>query len=76
MTRKPNQRDGVATTECAIAIPIILLFTLVTIDICTIIYLKESVTIAAYEGSRVGIQRGGTDALAESPNATRNWPPL
>ena len=49
----------------ALAIPLIVLFTLVTIDICTIIYLKEAVTIAAYEGSRVGIQRGGTDDLVD-----------
>lgn len=57
-----RQRDGVATTECAFALPLIIVFTLFTIDICSVIFLKETVTIAAYEGARVGIQRGGTDA--------------
>ena len=65
MKIKKRKRDGIAATECALVIPIIFVFTLFTIEMCTIMFLKEAVTIAAYEGARVGIQRGGTDALAE-----------
>ena len=65
MNRRSNNRRGIAATECALVIPIIFAFTLFTIEMCTIMFLKETVTIAAYEGARVGIQRGGTDALVE-----------
>ena len=65
MSSPARRRKGVAATECALLIPIIFAFTLFTIEICTILFLKEAVTIAAYEGARVGIQRGGTDAAVE-----------
>lgn len=65
MFSKFKNREGIAATECALVIPIIFAFTLFTIEMCTIMFLKEAVTIAAYEGARVGIQRGGTDALVE-----------
>ena len=62
--RKSKQnRDGVAVTECALVAPIIIAFTLFTIEMCTIMFLKETVTIAAYEGARVGIQRGNTNDM-------------
>jgi hypothetical protein len=38
--------------------------TLATIDLCSVFFLKETVTIAAYEGARRGINRGGTNAAA------------
>ena len=65
MFSKLKNREGIAATECALVMPIIFAFTLFTIEMCTIMFLKEAVTIAAYEGARVGVQRGGTDALAE-----------
>jgi hypothetical protein len=65
MIYRHQKRDGIAATECALVIPIILAFTLFTIEMCTIMFLKEAVTIAAYEGARVGIQRGGTDSLVQ-----------
>ncbi len=65
MKRSIHHRNGIAATECAFAIPIIFAFMLFTIEMCTIMFLKEAVTIAAYEGARVGIQRGGTDAAVE-----------
>ena len=34
-------------------------------ETCSAIFLKEQVTIAAYEGGRVGIQRQSTDALVK-----------
>jgi hypothetical protein len=36
--------------------------TIGTIDLCSLLYLKESVTLAAYEGARQGVGRGNTDA--------------
>ncbi len=65
MFAKFKSREGIAATECALVIPIIFGFTLFTIEMSSIMFLREAVTIAAYEGARVGVQRGGTDALAQ-----------
>ena len=65
MNNQHFKREGVATTECALALPVIIAFTLFTIEVCSVIFLKEAVTIAAYEGARVGIQRNGADATVE-----------
>ena len=58
--RKPRQ--GVAAVEVAICLPVLFTLTLATMDLCSLFFLKESVTIAAYEGARQGIDRGQTDA--------------
>ena len=63
MQRNHLKREGVAVTECALVAPIIIAFMLFTIEICTVLFLRETVTIAAYEGARVGIQRGNTDEM-------------
>lgn len=64
--RKRKNRRGIATSECAVCLPILVLLTLGTIETCGAIFLKEAITIAAYEGARVGIQRGSTDEIVES----------
>jgi Flp pilus assembly protein TadG len=63
--RSRTLRGGVATVECAICLPIFVVITFATIDLCSAMFLKESLTLAAYEGARVGIQRGGTDTNAD-----------
>lgn len=59
-----SKRRGTATAEVAICLPVLMTFTLATIDLCSIFFLKETVAIAAYEGARAGINRGGTNAEA------------
>ncbi len=54
-------RRGSATVEMAIITPLILLITLGTLDICSMIFLKEAATLAAYEGARSGIEKGKTN---------------
>lgn len=61
-----RRRKGVATVECALCLPIFVTITLATIDLCSAMFLKESLTLAAYEGSRVGVQRGGTDTIVKN----------
>jgi hypothetical protein len=39
-----------------------MLFVFATIEACTMIYLKQSVTIAAYEGSRTALLPGATSS--------------
>jgi Flp pilus assembly protein TadG len=63
---KSQTRRGIATVECALCLPIFVLITVSTIDLCSAIFLKESLTLAAYEGSRVGVERGGTDTIVTS----------
>ena len=55
--RKRCRRKGLAATECAICIPVILMFTFATIEFTSAIFLKETLTVAAYEGARVAVQR-------------------
>lgn len=62
MRRASNRREGIATSEMAICLPILILLTLATLETCTVIFLKETITIGAYEGARVGIRKQGTDA--------------
>lgn len=60
---RPN-RDAIATAELAVCLPLILTICIATIDLCSAMFLRESLTIAAYEGARVGVPKGGTNATA------------
>lgn len=59
-----SRRQGVATVEVAICLPVLLVFTLATMDLCSLLFLKETATIAAYEAARQGVGKGRTDAFA------------
>ncbi len=58
---KSKQR-GAATVECLVCLPIVIAISFATIDLSSAMFIKESLTVAAYEGARVGAKRGGTDA--------------
>ncbi|MBL8850345.1 MAG: pilus assembly protein [Planctomycetaceae bacterium] len=66
MTPRPAVRDqkrrGVAAAEFAVCLPVLVLVVFASIEACTMIFLKESLTVAAYEGSRVVFQSSATDA--------------
>lgn len=55
-------RVGVAAAEFAVCLPIIVLLVLAMIESCTMIFLKQSVTIAAYEGVRTALQENAVAA--------------
>lgn len=55
-------RRGVAAAEFAVCLPVLVLVVFASIEACTMIFLKESLTVAAYEGSRVTFQPMATDA--------------
>ncbi len=48
-----KKRRGIATVEFAVVFPILLLMVLGTIEICQRLFLRQSATIAAYEGIRL-----------------------
>lgn len=57
-------RSAVATVEFAFILPILMTLTLGTMDVCSVIFLKEAAAIAAYEGARLGVNRNETNASA------------
>ena len=68
--RQPQKRRGAAVVEAAVCGGIIVTLTFATLEICSSIYLKESVTVAAYEAARVGVKRNATrqDAIDQAQN--------
>lgn len=58
--RKQNRRSGVAAAELAVCLPVIVLIVLATIEACTMVFLKQSLSIAAYEGVREGLAQNAT----------------
>ena len=66
MTRRTRRathfRRGVAAAEFAVCLPVIVLLVLAMIESCTMIFLKQSVTIAAYEGARIAVSENPTVA--------------
>jgi len=67
LSMRPHQRSrrGAAIVEAALCIPIIILLMFGTLEICAGIHLKESLTIAAFEGARTGAKRQATRAQVE-----------
>ena len=63
------KRDGTAAVEAAFCLPFVITLTLFTIEICGALFLKESLTIAAYEGARIGVMRGSTTDEAQQRGA-------
>ncbi|MEM7782775.1 MAG: TadE family protein [Planctomycetota bacterium] len=59
-------KKGIATIELAICLPIIVSITLAVIETSAVFNLKKSATLAAYEGARVGIRKGGTNDQVQS----------
>jgi Flp pilus assembly protein TadG len=57
-----RRRDGrgVAATELAVCLPIIVLLVIATIEACSAVFLKQSLTVAAYEGARTALVEGAT----------------
>jgi len=61
-----RRRRGVAATELAVCLPIVVLLVLGTIEACSMIFLKQSLSVAAYEGVRTAIVPGATKADVET----------
>lgn len=64
--QRNRRRRGAAVAELAICLPAIVLLIMGTIECCSMIYLRQSLHIAAYEAIRVAINDDGTGAQAES----------
>lgn len=53
-------RRGTAAVEAAFCIPVVVILMLGTLEICSGIFLSESLTVSAYEACRAGIRRNST----------------
>jgi hypothetical protein len=51
-----THRRAVAASELAVCLPVLVLLVLAMIECCTMIFLKQSLTVAAYEGVRTSIE--------------------
>jgi hypothetical protein len=58
--RRLAARRGVAATELAVCMPLLVLIVLATIEACAMLFLQQSLAVAAYEGARVGLSPGAT----------------
>jgi Flp pilus assembly protein TadG len=59
--RRPGRSTrGVAAAELAVCMPVIVLLVIATIEACSAIFLKQGLTVAAYEGVRIALQEGIT----------------
>ena len=57
---------GVAAAELAVCLPIVVLLVIATIEACSAIFLKQSLTVAAYEGVRTALVEGATASNVQS----------
>jgi Flp pilus assembly protein TadG len=57
-----RKRRGVAAVEFAVCLPVIVLLVIGTIEACSMIFLKQTLSVAAYEGARTAIIPGVTTA--------------
>lgn len=56
----PRSRRAIAASELAVCLPILVLLVLAMIECCTMIFLKQSLTVASYEGIRSAIEPNAT----------------
>jgi Flp pilus assembly protein TadG len=61
-----HRRRGVAAAELAVCLPIVVLMVIATIEACSALFLKQSLTVAAYEGVRTALEEGATTANVQS----------
>lgn len=54
------ERRGVAATELALTLPLIVMLVLGSLEACSMIFLNHSLSIASYEGVRVAINFDAT----------------
>lgn len=64
--KHPDHRRGVAASELAVCLPVIVLLVLAMIESCTMIFLKQSLTVAAYEGARTALTEGADPAAVQA----------
>jgi Flp pilus assembly protein TadG len=52
---RQQKKRGVAAAELAVCLPVVVLIVIATIEACSAIFLKQALTVAAYEGARTAL---------------------
>src|SRR3954451_19886658 len=65
-TNRLGKRRGVAAAELAVCLPVVVLLVIATIESCSALFLKQSLTAAAYEGVRAAIVKGSTPTSVQT----------
>ena len=67
-SRRPihGKRCGVAAAELAVCLPIVVLLVIGTLEACSALFLKQSLTVAAYEGVRTALEEGATSTTVQA----------
>ena len=58
-------RSGSAVAELAICLPAVVLLVMGALECCSMIFLKQSLHVAAYEGARIGIKQDSDSQLVQ-----------
>lgn len=61
-----SSRRAIAASELAVCLPILVLLVLAMIESCTMIFLKQSLTVASYEGIRNAIEPNATSTTVKA----------
>jgi Flp pilus assembly protein TadG len=61
---QPGRRSGVAAAEFAVCLPVIILIVFGAIEASSFIFLKQSLSVAAYEGIREAVRSDSSTAEA------------
>jgi Flp pilus assembly protein TadG len=67
-SRQRRQRSGrgVAAAELAVCLPIVVLLVVATIEACSAVFLKQSLTVAAYEGVRTALVESASETNVQT----------
>jgi Flp pilus assembly protein TadG len=57
----PRSRHGLVAAELAVVLPVMVILIFGTIETCAVIFLRQSLGVAAYEGARVAIVPGADE---------------
>ena len=58
--RRKRAPAGTVATECALLLPFVLLMAFATLEICSALYVRQTIKTIAFEGARVGVRRHAT----------------
>lgn len=65
-THASQKRKAAAIIELAVCLPLLVLVTLGTIEACAMLFLKQTLSIAAFEGARLGVVQGSESFNVEA----------
>lgn len=64
--RPARTSRGVAAAELAVCLPVVVLLVIATIEACSALFLKQSLTVSAYEGVRTALVEGSTTSSIQA----------